>query len=116
MREKLIEVLDRIQTYGLALWENPSLIVRNEEIADSIIAEGLVGAKYSTPTMQAWRTAYDPPKRLVPVICLYKNEDGTQVGGGYVNDFGVWTLIAPAKGIITHWMPLTELPKGESVQ
>lgn len=57
-------------------------------------------------TVQEWIPASDPPKRMKPVICLYENHDGTQVGGGYVNDHGIWTLIAPARGMITHWIPM----------
>ena len=111
VREKMIALLDSKQTYGVATWESPNIITRNEEIADFLVANGVVISNLETPTMQCWKSVYDPPKRMRAVIVLYKDNSGLQVGGGYVNDFGIWTLMGDVKGIIKYWMPL-ELPIG----
>ena len=102
-REKLIELLDGIHHKPMG----KTYKERIESIADHLIANGV--------TVQEWIPFTEPPKKMKPVICLYENEDGTQVGGGYVNDHGIWTLITPAKGTITHWTPFSppQPPKGE---
>ena len=104
-REKLIELLDEASEKLKELCGGLNDHNGNGVRADHLIANGV--------TVQQWIPASEPPNKMKPVICLYKNEDGTQVGGGYVNDHGIWTLIAPAKGTITHWMPLPQPQKGE---
>ena len=104
-REQLIKILDKASLDLKELVGGYNDGTGNAVRADRLIANGV--------TIQKWIPASEPPKKMKPVICLYKNEDGTQVGGGYVNDFGIWTLIAPAKGTITHWLPLTLPQKGE---
>ena len=102
-REKLVELLNH--EFGKKV---------SEITADWLLANGVTFAK-DNDVPNKWIPASEPPNKMKPAICLYKNEDGTQVGGGYVNDHGIWTLIAPARGTITHWKPfnLPEPPKGE---
>ena len=108
-REKLIELLRNMPIPEITVFGQRcgKALVTAEFIANHLIANGV--------TVQQWIPFTEPPKKMKPVICLYENEDGTQVGGGYVNDHGIWTLIAPAKGTITHWTPLNlpQPPKGE---
>ena len=93
-----------------------------EEVADHLIANGVVISKMETPTMQKW----------IPVTERLPDKDGSYLvlnKRKYIFDakyesiyksFGDWHEFVDGAGDewitfgeITHWMPLPEPPKGE---
>lgn len=113
--EKQIGILQK--TLDLVDKNKPRFFMKSSsaDIADMLKREPVILHSETdsiTPIyLDRWFPASEPPKKMKTVICLYENEYGTQVGGGYVNDHGIWTLIAPAKGTITHWMHKPKLPQ-----
>ena len=102
-RKALLEKLSNMQPVGFAQSVAGRVALKEIENAPPVMATDAMH--------EQWIPFTDPPKRMKAVICLYEDENGKQVGGGYVNDHGIWTLIGPAKGTITHWMHMPELPK-----
>ena len=118
VREKLVELLCKVQDYGTKnTYEEWSVTVENkdnETIADRLIAHGV--------TVQEWISVKDRlPKPFTPVL-VYRQSFGTLPPYIKVDkmtlrndDTQVWTdEVGNWKNVTTHWMPLPQLPKGES--
>lgn len=120
IKEKLVELLDRVQQMGVIYKENqmderyPTIEqIRNTEVAARLIAYGV--------TVPQWISVDDKlPKPFTPVL-VYRKSFGTLPP--YINidkmvlwnnDTQVWTdEMKTWKAVTTHWMPLPEPPKGE---
>ena len=125
VREKLVELLGRVQQMGVIYRENqmderyPTIEqIRNTEVAARLIANGV--------TLQEWIPAIKPPMKITnKVIVLCKNG---YMGYGHYEDYKgerTWYNLESGKPFtdldlddcesyeVTHWMPLPQPPKGE---
>jgi hypothetical protein len=102
MREKLIELIE--EAYYCSI----------EELADHLIANGVVISNSETTTKWIPVTERLPKDDSNVLACLRIGEEGRIYPANYAK--GVWwdcIFNTPATKTTTHWMPLPEPPKGE---
>ena len=110
MREKLIELLRKVQYQGNAVHGYHDKYIQNGELADHLIANGV--------TIQRWIPVTERlPEEDVLVLCIGA-KGGMFLGYPrfvYKDDGFAYTRVPNARGSrhATHWMPLPEAPKGE---
>ena len=124
VREKLVELLGRIQQMGVIYRENqmderyPTIEqIRNTEVAARLIANGV--------TVQEWISVEDRLPDSNGQYIVTACDDGCAAGEGIWYDTvvvtaeyynGCWTWYEGGQeydleGIVTHWMPLPEMPQ-----
>lgn len=97
MREKLIELYNKLEEEGLAV------IAGKAYMADLMIANGV--------TIQRWLSVKDNPPNEGEMILVCA---GGQVGEAFLGYDGFrWANGFAIEKEVTHWMPLPEAPKGE---
>ena len=103
VREKLVELLSQIQSYGV---KQGSHVTHqegktNREIASYLIAHGV--------TVQEWIPVSEPPKEKgTYIVCTDKG--GILLGNWYGKE---WNVGGGAKKHLAYWMKKPEPPKGE---
>ena len=103
VREKLVELLSQIQSYGV---RQGSHITHqegktNREIASHLIAHGV--------TVQEWIPVSEPPKEKgTYIVCTDKG--GVLLGHWYGKE---WNVGGGAKKHLAYWMKKPQPPKGE---
>ena len=116
VREKLVELLGRVQQMGVIYKENqmderyPTIEqIRNTEVAARLIANGV--------TVQEWISVDDRlPEVGGYVVCIAKRNPFSRFmpmvarieKNGWVNPMTEQYISE-----VTHWMPMPDLPKGE---
>ena len=109
MREKLIELLRKVQYQGNAVHGYHDKYIQNGELADHLIANGV--------TIQRWIPVTERlPEEDVLVLCIGA-KGGMFLGYPrfvYKDDGFAYTRVPNARGSrhATHWMPLPKAPKG----
>ena len=111
-REKLIELLCKVQYQGNAVHGSPDTYIQNSEIADHLIANGV------TLDNQVSSSKWIPVTERLPepwkwILCYC--EAGNIEMLRYDDFMEEWGSIninrAYKKEYVTHWMPLPEPPK-----
>lgn len=114
IREKLVELLGRVQQMGVIYRENqmderyPTIEqIRNTEVAARLIANGV--------TVQEWIPATERlPENIANRVLVVCERSNGVFYAHYKKPF--WINLETDKPFIstvTHWMPLPEPPKGE---
>lgn len=106
-REKLIELICKVQYQGNAVHGYQDKYIQNSEIADHLIANGVT--LYNQ--VSKWISVKDRlPEKDVKVLTF--GVYGFSVN--YRDRFsGKWRGVNGKSQWITHWMPLPQPPKGE---
>ena len=106
IREKLVELLDDMQRSGTGYFGSA---IENKKIADYLISNGV--------TVQEWISVEDRlPEDGEYVVCIAKRNPFSRFmpmvarieRNGWVNPMTEQYISE-----VTHWMPLTQPPKGE---
>lgn len=105
VREKLVEMLDHVQDYGMKRVKDESSILlvhkTNEMVADHLIANGV--------TIQRWIPVTERLPEPFEAVLVYDSSD-KYVSVAYMTRHQEWVGIT-MKSDVTHWMPLPEEPK-----
>ena len=125
-REKLIELLSKVQYQGNAVHGFHDKYIQNSELADHLIANGVtLTNQVASTSKQLASSEWIPvaerlPKPFTPVL-VYRQSFGTlppyikvDKMTLWYDDTQVWTdEVGNWKNVTTHWMPLPQPPKGE---
>ena len=130
IKEKLVELLGRVQQMGVIYKENqmderyPTIEqIRNTEVAARLIAYGVtvpqwisVDDRLPDDEQEVLVIAHGWDGRLVYVGSHKRVEAQKSWLTGITNKSSEWSLWGWSylkEPMVTHWMPLPELPKGE---
>lgn len=113
VREKLIELLDKVQDSGVI--DIPAGFgftygwIKNEKVADHLIANGVTLDKDESKISSKWIPVTERlPERMKDVLVIRMHGDPDIE---FLFYDGTWVGDTEGKKDVTHWMPLPEPPK-----
>ena len=110
MREKLIELIREVQYQGNAVHGYHDKYIQNGELADHLIANGVVVSKMETTTR--WISVTERLPEREQTVLVIDRVTG-EVTTAYLNFCDSFVFEDGRGHGASHWMPLPEPPKGE---